>query len=154
MPKSCFDFDTLVSIIAPSTIRADSGPQIDYTFVSDDGEGAEQERLRNARERNAGIKWKNDGNNDYPADTGSGGRRKRRNSDKASKALGGIMRQASEQDIIEEHFGYREGSHQVEVALMKHWLLTIRELGRLPDRSEVPTLEVQEDASVNDAGTV
>jgi hypothetical protein len=101
---------------------------IDYTFISeDDGDGAKQERRRNATERKSVRGWMS-----KHADSPIVGMFPRHNK-KAMAALGGVLRQASEQEIIEEYFGYRESNHDVEKVLMKEWLVKIQELGNLPD---------------------
>ncbi|KAJ9607068.1 hypothetical protein H2200_008140 [Cladophialophora chaetospira] len=111
---------------------------IDYTFIpNNDDTSADQERKKNAKERVAALRFKAGGEN----------------SRKQMLGMGGVMREASEQEIMEEEFGYREGSHEVEEVLMKNWLLKIRGLGRLPDRSEVGQVQMEDDALETIAAT-
>jgi hypothetical protein len=99
---------------------------VDYTFIKDVGD-AKAQRTKNAREGRLAVRWS------HEHDEGPAEKARSPNNKRAIGALDGMLRNASEQEIIEEHFGYRVDNHDVERVLMKKWLLKIRELCRMPD---------------------
>ncbi|OAL23923.1 hypothetical protein AYO20_10835 [Fonsecaea nubica] len=87
-----------------------------------------QEVREVALERHALSKWRSTHGGENPFQPSLGSTRRNQ-----LQAFRGLMRESVEQEMMEQ-LGYQEDNHDMERALMKKWLLKIRELGKLPDR--------------------
>ncbi|KIW78817.1 hypothetical protein Z517_08656 [Fonsecaea pedrosoi CBS 271.37] len=94
-----------------------------------------QEVREVALERHALSKWRSTHGGENPFQPSLGSTRRNQ-----MQAFRGLMRESVERKMMEQ-LGYREDNHDVERALMKKWLLRIRELGKLPDRLMEAELE-------------